>query len=212
MRSKGLLNDNDSQNLIKFGTHLITKGLALIKVVQPFDSSRGLINWQKQYEGNTLLYVGVEFLIKGIFLKKGFAVNAFKETKLNSRVEELPVKMNRSKSKLDAAETRKLVYFLKHIDLVADFDQFDKEQAARNSQPAPQPKPGGLLSTRYKNPDHNQIFEYIRLTRNSYLHTSKHMETFNGIYTDIERLIDYMCKKALNKNLSEISDLKNPFV
>ena len=211
LASSGLLNDNDAQNLIKFGAYMIKKGLRDINKIQPYDRREGLMNWVHQYEGNALLYIGTEFLIKGIFLKKGYAINAYKDKNKNRDYVTSPIKLNRNKGKLSASKTRDLGYFIEHIDVIADFSSFDADQQRRNGK-TPPPNLDGLLSTRYRNPNHTQIFQYIRFTRNSYLHTSKHMPTFNGIYKDMAKLFDVLCRESLGKSLYQLSKLRDPIV
>lgn len=212
MASLGLLTDNDAQNQIKFGAYFIKKGLRLIHHNEPYRRELGLKYWGKNYEGNALLYTGIEFLVKGLFLKNGYAINEYKNANLNRDYDSPPIKILRNKNRLNPTRTRDLGYFLKHVGELADFKDFDSGQKLRNKIPAPGPRPTGLISTRYKHPTHNQIFEFIRLTRNSYLHTSKKMQTFAGIYIDMEVLLDYLCKESVNKSLNQLADLLEPIV
>jgi hypothetical protein len=202
--STGIFNDkDDAQNLIKFGAYLIFNGHRQSEDEKPYDSTIGLNNWVNSLEGYILFHVGTEYFLKGVFLYKGYAINKLK--KIYSLPE--PYKIARNHRKLDASETHTFGYFTKNITKIVDFTEFDKQQSSKNKIYKGK-KPVGIISTRFKHPNHEQLLYYLQFSRNKYLHTRRKIPEFKGITDDVMELLNFISVYVCQKNIEALSDLE----
>ena len=203
--SYGLFNgEDDAQNLVKLGAYLLQSGVIKRDTTKPYNQTLGLYNWVNVTEGNISFHVGVEYFLKGVFLYKGFAINERNDKKATL------TKIKGSKSKLNPKKAHTLDFFIKNVPDVVDFSDFDKNQAKKNLTRGK--KFNGIISDNYKNPTAQEVLNYVRLTRNTYLHNWRTIPEFKGITNTKSELFNYIAKQVFNKSIEEIAKLEIVYI
>jgi len=199
--SHGLFNStDDAQNLVKYGSYLITKGNKLRLKSEPYDPLRGLNNFIEAIEGEILFYVGVEYFIKGIYLHEGYTINELKSGGWSL------IRLKNNKTKLNPERTAKLSSLLDNLPKIINFDDFDKDQAKKNKKDRGKPSKG-TLSNNYKHPGHKELLRFIRFNRNVQLHTSKKVPEFRGNIDEVNELLEIVATQSTGKSIKELANL-----
>lgn len=122
---KQVFTQKDSEDFIATGAYLVKMARKFSKKHIPWDQDRRLEILANPRLENALFSLGAEYLIKGVFLNKGFAVN---KPLRGVNFTNYPIRISRNKARLDKSDVQTLRYFRNNIGKVIDFTNFDNKQ------------------------------------------------------------------------------------
>ncbi|MFA6945349.1 MAG: hypothetical protein WC220_05550 [Pedobacter sp.] len=199
----------DSYDFISTGAFLIKMARKYSKTHIPWNQDRRLEILANPRLENALFSLGAEYLIKGVFLNKGFAVN--KPLK-GANFADYPIRISKNKGKLDRSDVQTLRYFIKNIDKVIDFTNFDNKQKKEEKKEKDKVKGQGLTGiTRLTIPYQKSqiLLDYVLFKRNFSLHRPFIMPEFVGLTNQIFDFLNYIAKNGCGKTIIELAKLKS---
>lgn len=157
---------------------------------------------------NAFTSLGCEYLFKGIFLAKGYAINKIKQPVPNGLVH--PLKLSQNKSKLDPTEVVMLGYIKDHLPSLIDFTDFDNKQstdeiAAKKKEKGQ--KLDGITRMTTPYPNSKQLLDYLLVKRNYSLHRPFIIPEFKGITNHVFNFLEYIAQKGTGKTIDELAVL-----
>jgi hypothetical protein len=204
--SKQLFASDDSEDFLRTGAYLIEEAKRYGNTHIPWDENRRyeiLINPRLE---NALLSIGIEYLLKGVFLAKGYAINLPKENiKLTH-----PVLIKGNISKLRDNEVQDLSYIKDHISKIIDFNEFNNNQQIKEAK-AKKELSGegvkGLTRLTIPFPNSQQLLDYFHFKRNYSLHRPFIIPEFVGIVRYEHELLDYIAIKSTGRSIKQLTKL-----
>lgn len=206
--SKQIFTSKEADDFLELGAYLIKEAESHSNTHIPWNERRRHEILAHARLENAFISLGSEYLFKGVFLCKGFAINklllAYKLTH--------PVKIKGNKTKLVDNEVHDLSYVVDHISKLIDFSDFDKSQQddeTKAKQEVKGEKLDGITRMTIPYPSSKQMLDYIHFKRNYSLHRPFIIPEFNGITRQTFNFLDYVAQKGVGKKLSELAKLGN---
>lgn len=121
---KGVIDKKIAEDFLRLGAYLINEGRKLSNIIVSWDSQRRHEILAYPRLSNAYIALGSEYLMKGIFLQEGYAINKpLSRTNLNH-----PISLRGNRDKLSLEGVQELGYIATHIGSVIDFTEFDENQ------------------------------------------------------------------------------------
>lgn len=205
---KQIFTQKDAEDFLATGAYLIKMARKISKKHIPWSQDRRLEILANPRLENALFSLGAEYLIKGVFLNKGYAVN---EPLKGTIFAIHPIRISKNKGKLDKSDVRSLRYFRNNITKVIDFTNFDNKQEREEKKEKSKVK-GQKLSgiTRLTIPYQKSdiLLDYVLFKRNFSLHRPFIMPEFVGLTNQLYNFLDFIAKKGRGKSIRQLSSLK----
>lgn len=206
---KNIFTSKDAEDFIRTGAYLIKEAEKHSNIIIPWDEKRRyeiLVNPRLE---NAFVSLGAEYLLKGIFLIKGYAIN--KPLALTNFLPH-PIVLTRNKTKLRANEVQDLSYIIDHIEKIVDFKDFnnlqkDAESKAKNDLKGQRLK--GITRMTIPFPNAKQLLAYIHFKRNYSLHRPFIVPEFRGITQHVFKLLDYIAQKGVGRTIDGLAKLND---
>lgn len=206
--NKKVFRQKDAGLFTKIGAYLIQDAENYSKGTTAWKEEDKYKILKKPIMENIHYTLGAEYLMKGIFLKNGYAVN-----KPLLRGLEHPVKLKTNIGKLSKIEVHTIDYIVQHIGKIVDFSEFDATQVRELKQEKLETrgeKLQGITSMGIPHPTSKQILDYIQYKRNFALHRPFIATEFRGLTKQLFNFADYMAIKGSGNNIAELAKLTNP--
>jgi hypothetical protein len=198
----------DYEDFVTTGAYLIKMAKKISKKHIPWDQDRRLEILANPRLENAMFSLGAEYLIKGIFLNKGFAVN--KPLK-GATFTNYPIKISKNKAKLDKTDIQTLHYFKDNIEKVIAFTNFDIKQKKEEKKEKDKVRGQGLSGiTRLTIPYQKSkiLLDYILFKRNFSLHRPFIMPEFVGLTNQLYDFLNFIAKEGCGRTINELAKLK----
>lgn len=211
-----ILEQKDVKDFLSFAILLLHEAKAIEEELRKpwggYDPSKPNEFLNRRYlvvKRSIFLGIGTEYLLKTIFLGKGFSIN---RTKRGIRLQE-PYKLSGNFSSLDPKEAVTFEYLKTNLDKVVDCSKFDEEVRKENEKRYEKDeklkeKNGdqGFLRYNYKKPDSNGCLNFIQGVRNNYAHNAFIKAEFGGFFFDAFEFLNFLTEKTFRKSINEIYD------
>lgn len=208
--SKQIFTSKDADDFLKTGAYLIKEAEKLSNTHIPWDERRRFEILANPRLENAFISIGSEYLLKGVFLKNGFAIN----NPLPGHRLTHPIKISGNKLKLVNNEVQDLSYITNHIGKIIDFLEFNESQKNDEKKAKDEMKGKRLQGiTRMTIPylTAKQMLDYIHFKRNYSLHRPFIIPEFGGLTRQIFNFLDYVAQKGSGKGLSELAKLSEVY-
>jgi len=206
---KDIFTSKDTEDFIRTGAYLIKEAEKRSNIIIPWDERRRYEILANPRLENAFVALGAEYLLKGVFLIKGFAINEPK--KLSAPINH-PVVLKGNKNKLLENEVHDLSYIVDHIAKIIDFTDFDKSQKSDEAKAKKDLKGQrlkGITRLTIPFPTAKQILIYLHFKRNYALHRPFTIPEFRGITQHIFKLLDYIAQKGTGRTIEVLAKLND---
>lgn len=205
---KQIFVERDAEDFTATGAYLIKMAKKISRKHIPWDEDRRLEILANPRLENALFSLGSEYLIKGVFLYNGYAVN---KQKHGSAIQTHPIPLRNNKNKLEKSEVSSLLYFKTHIAKIVNFSKFDQKQDRKELSEKKKDKGQGLsgitrMTIPY--PKSNALLDYILFKRNYSLHRPFIMSEFVGLTNQLYDFLNYIATNGCGKSISKLARLK----
>ncbi|OGM09114.1 hypothetical protein A2Z67_05910 [Candidatus Woesebacteria bacterium RBG_13_36_22] len=207
--NKVIFTQNDAEAFLRTGAYLIKEADNRSNIHIPWDE-------QGRYEilanprlENAFVSLGAEYLLKGTFLIKGYAIN---KPKLLFTSLQHPLKVGGNRSKFTMNEVQDLSYIVNHVEKLVDFSEFDESQKNEEKKAVAESKGQrlkGITRMTIPFPNARQLLEYILFKRNYALHRPFIIPEFRGTTQHIFRLLDYIAQKSSGRTIKDLAELND---
>lgn len=193
----------DATTFIKTGAHLILLAKKENDKIFPYDPSRDFEFRLRPRISNAFFSLGAEYILKGVYLWHGYAINKLKP----GIIVPYPTKLRGNIKQLCENEVVKMKYLVDNffslpIDL-RDFDIEQKRLALSEAKKYKGKKMVGIKKLSIPSPTSKQILDYIYFKRNYSLHRPFVIPEFLGTTNIIFKFIDYLLVKVTGKGTEE---------
>jgi len=206
---KQIFIQKDSEDFVATGAYLIKMSREISKKHIPWNQDRRLEILANPRLENALFSLGAEYLIKGVFLNRGYAVNKPLKGIVFATY---PIQISKNKGKLDKSDIHSLRYFRDNINKVIDFTSFDNKQEKEEKKEKSKVK-GQRLSgiTRLTIPYQKSdiLLDYVLFKRNFSLHRPFIMPEFVGLTNQLYDFLNFIAKEGCGKSIRQLSSLKS---
>lgn len=199
----------DAEDFLRTGAYLIKEAEKRSNIIIPWDERRRYEIMVNPRLENAFVALGGEYLLKGIFLVEGYAIN--KPRSLPTSIRH-PVVLKGNKNKLLTNEVHDLSYIVDHIRILIDFSEFDKSQKDDETKARAELKGKrlkGITRMTIPYPTAQQILGYLHFKRNYALHRPFTIPEFRGITRHIFKLLDYIAQKGTGRTVDTLSKLSD---
>lgn len=206
---KHIFTSEDTEDFIRTGAHLINEAKKHSNIVIPWDERRRYEILANPRLENAFLAIGSEYLLKGIFLNKGYAVN---EPKLLTKQIKHPIILKGNLNKLKANEVQDLSYIVDHITKLVDFNEFDKSQKDAEMKAKAEMKGKrlqGIIRMTIPFPTARQMLDYLHFKRNYAVHRPFIIPEFRGITQHLFKLLDHIARQGAGRSINELAKLRD---
>lgn len=206
---KHVFGRNDAEDFLRTGAYLIKEAEKRSNIIIPWDERRRYEILANPRLENAFVSLGVEYLLKGTFLIKGYAIN--KPAPSSAPIQH-PIIVKGNKSKFSTNEVQDLSYILDHIAKLIDFSEFDTSQKDAEKKAATELKGQrlkGITRMTIPFPNAKQLLEYLHFKRNYALHRPFTIPEFRGITQHIFKLLDYISQKGTGRTIEELAKLND---
>jgi hypothetical protein len=203
--SKKIFTKKDAELFLKIGAYLIEEARKYSEMHIPWAESKKYDILKNPILENIDYSLGAEYLMKGVFLKNGYAVNNVSISGLPQ-----PVRLRSNKGKLSKTDVQTINYIVQHIARIVDFTDFDAKQKLDKETERAKDKGDriqGITSMGIPHPTARQFLEYIQFKRNHSLHRPFIVSEFNGTTKQLFDLMEYIATKGANSNLKDLAKL-----
>ena len=202
---KKIYTDQDADLFLRVGAHLIVEAQKLSDILIPWDDRRKFEILQNPILENAFFSLGSEYLMKGVFLKQGYAIN---KPKVSGLAQPVPIKNN--KNKLIESDFHTINYITDHIGVIINFSDFNtkqqQEELAEKAQNKGQ-RLDGITKMGIPHPTARQFLDYIKLKRNHSLHKPTIISEFRGITKQLFEFLEYIAQKGAGSSIEVLSKL-----
>lgn len=205
---KQIFTSEDAEDFIRTGAYLIKEAEKLSDTHTPWDSRKRLEILKNPRLENAFVSLGAEYLMKGIFIKNGYAINKLKQPVPSGLQHPITIKGN--KSKLNPSEVVELNYIVTHLAKIINFSDFDNTQSADEIKAKKEEKGDrlkGITRMTIPYPNSKNMLEYVLFKRNYSLHRPFIVPEFRGITRHVFNFLDYIAVQATGKKIEELSQL-----
>lgn len=206
---KNIFTSKDAEDFIRTGAYLIKEAEKRSNIIIPWDENRRYEILANPRLENAFMALGTEYLLKGVFLIKGYAIN---EPKPLAKSIRHPIILKSNKNKLLANEVHDLTYVVDHIAKLIDFAEFDKSQKDDETKAKAELKGQrlkGITRMTIPFPNAKQLLIYLHFKRNYALHRPFIIPEFRGITRHIFKLLDYIAQNGTGRTLEALSKLND---
>lgn len=206
--SRQIFTINEAEDFLRLGAYLIKEAENHSNTHIPWDESRRHEILAHARLENAFVSLGSEYLLKGIFLYKGLAINK----PLPAHKLTHPIKIWGNKTKLVDNEVQDLSYVVDHISKLIDFSEFDKSQKEAELKAKNEVKGErlqGITRMTIPYPTAKQMLDYIHFKRNYSLHRPFIIPEFSGITRQTFNFLDFIAQKGVGRKLEELAKLSD---
>lgn len=204
--AKQIFTSKEAEDFLKLGAYLIKEAENHSNTHIPWhEGKRHEILAHARLE-NAFISLGSEYLLKGVFLHNGYAINK----PLPSYKSSHPIKVKGNKTKLKNNEVQDLSYIVSHISKLIDFSEFNtsqKDDEENERKKLKGKKMGGITRMTIPYPTSKQMLDYIHFKRNYSLHRPFIIPEFNGITRQTFSFLDYIVRRGAGKSLDVLAKL-----
>lgn len=203
---KKIFTKTDLNDFLKTGAYLIKEAKKLSEILIPWDNSKKYEILNNPRLENAFMSLGAEYLLKGVFLNKGYAINKLKP---NIKTEH-PLFVSRNKRKLNPIEVVELDYIVNNMCKFLDFSEFNNKQTKTEKEEKAKLKGHKLWNITRMTipyPTARQLLKYMQFKRNFALHRPLIMPEFKGLTNQLYDILEYISLKEFNKSINELADL-----
>lgn len=203
--SKRIFTEQDADLFLKIGAFTIEEARRYSEIHIPWNDSLKYDILKNPILENANYSIGAEYLMKGVFLKNGYAINTILVADLLQ-----PVKLRGNKGKLSKIDVQHINYIVDHIARIVDFTDFDaKQKLDRDTEKANDrgDRLRGITSMGIPHPTARQLLEYIQFKRNHSLHRPFIVSEFRGTTKQLFDFMDYIAVKGTESTLKELAKL-----
>lgn len=206
---KNIFTSKDAEDFIRTGAFLIKEAEKHSNIIIPWDERRRYEILANPRLENAFVSLGAEYLLKGTFLIKGYAINKPLPSSISLSH---PITIRGNKSKLRTNEVQDLSYIIDHISKIIDFTEFDRlqkeaEKKAKSDLKGQRLK--GITRMTIPFPNAKQLLDYIHFKRNYSLHRPFTVPEFRGITQHIFKLLDYIAQKSAGRTIDVLAKLND---
>jgi hypothetical protein len=197
----------DAEDFLRTGAYLIKEAEKRSNIIIPWDERRRYEILANPRLENAFVSLGAEYLLKGVFLVKGYAVNEPKPLSIHPTH---PITVKGNKSKLCTNEVQDLSYIIDYIAKLIDFTEFNNSQMEAEKKAVAELKGQrlkGITRMTIPFPKARQILDYMRFKRNYSLHRPFTIPELRGITQHIFKLLDYVAYKGTSRTIDQLSKL-----
>jgi len=205
---KQIFVEKDSEDFTATGAYLIKMAKKISKKHIPWNEDRRLEILANPRLENALFSLGAEYLIKGVFLYNGYAVNKQKQ---GFTFPTHPIPLKNNKNKLEMSEVPSLFYFKSYINRIVNFSKFDKKQKRTELSETKKEKGqklSGITRMTIPYPKSNALLDYILFKRNYSLHRPFIMSEFVGLTNQLYDFLNYIAVEGCGKSIGKLAKLK----
>lgn len=205
---KQIFSASEAEDFIRTGAYLIKEAEKLSDTHEPWQHNRRLEILKNPRLENAFVSLGAEYLMKGIFIKNGYAVNKLKSpapSGLNH-----PIQTKGNKSKLDPCEVVEFGYIVNHLPKIISFSDFDKTQSdeeVKAKKEAKGDRLDGITRMTIPYPNSKNMLDYLLFKRNYALHRPFIVPEFRGITRHVFNFLEYVAVQATGKKIEELAIL-----
>ncbi|OGC49692.1 hypothetical protein A2W32_01890 [candidate division WWE3 bacterium RBG_16_37_10] len=206
---KNIFTSKDAEDFIRTGAYLIKEAEKHSNIIIPWDENRRYEILANPRLENAFVSLGAEYLLKGTFLLKGYAVN---KPLPSSTGLPHPIILSGNKSKLRANEVQDLSYIIDHIAKIIDFTEFNtlqKEAETKAKNDLKGQRLRGITRMTIPFPNAQELLGYIHFKRNYALHRPFTIPEFRGITQHIFKLLDYIAQKGSSRSIEVLAKLND---
>lgn len=206
---KHVFTSKDAEDFIRTGAYLIKEAEKRSNIIIPWDERRRYEIMANPRLENAFLALGAEYLLKGIFLIKGYAIN---EPKRLTIPIQHPISLKDNKNKLLVNEVHDLTYIIDHLVKIVDFTEFDSSQKDAEVKAKKELKGQrlrGITRMTIPFPTAKQLLEYLHFKRNYALHRPFTIPEFRGITQHVFKLLDYIAVKETSRKIEILAKLND---
>jgi len=171
----------------------------------PWNERRRLEILNRPRLENAHFSLGSEYFLKGIFLKKGFAINkTVKDSGVNH-----PIKVRGNRSYLLENEVVQMNTIVKYLPSIIDLSGFDIEQ--QSAKKAERYELGGerlkgINNLGIPHPNSVELLDYLLFKRNYALHRPFIIPEFKGITHQLFRFLNYISVAETGLEIMDLAD------
>lgn len=205
--NKRISTETDAELFLRIGAYLIEEARKFSEIHIPWNESRRYDILKNPIMENIDYSLGAEYLMKGIFLRMGYAINVPKVKGLIH-----PVKLKGNKGKLSQIDFHLVGYIVQHIAKLIDFTDFDRKQKNEKNEERSRNKGervGGITSMGIPHPTSKEILAYIQFKRNNSLHRPFIVSEFRGITNQLFNFLEYIAQKGTGSSIKDLAKLVN---
>lgn len=206
--NKKVFTKDDADLFNKIGAYLIQEAKGFSKTHTAWNEKYKYRILKNPILENIDFTLGSEYLMKGVFLCNGYAINLPLKKGLTH-----PIELRNNLGKLSKVEVQTIDYIVTHIGKIIDFSEFDTKQKTnelmdkkRNSGE----KIPGITKLGIPHPNSKQILDYIQYKRNFSLHRPFIATEFSGLTKQLFDFMDYIAIKGTGENIETLAKLTNP--
>ncbi len=207
--ARRIFTSKDTEGFLRTGAYLIKEAEKRSDTIIPWDEKRRYEILANPRLENAFLALGTEYLLKGIFLSKGYAINKHESS---APPVSYPILLKGNRDKLRSNEVQDLSQIIAHLGRVIDFSEFDKSQKDEEKKAVAELKgihSKGIEKLTIPFPNAKQILEYLHFKRNYALHRPFIIPEFRGITRHVFKLLDYIAQKGTGRKIEELSKLND---
>lgn len=205
---KQVFTQRESEDFIRTGAYLITEAHRFSEISIPWREDKRLEILKNPRLENALFSLGSEYLLKGIFLHKGYAIN--KPLK-GVTIKNSPILIKGNKSKLNPSEVFELYYIKNNVRKIVDFQDFDDKQNKKELEEKEKMKGqklAGITRMTIPYPTSDILLDYILFKRNYSLHRPFIMPEFKGLTDQLYDFLNYIAQKTTGKSINKLARFK----
>lgn len=205
---KQIFTEKDADDFIKTGAYLIKEAEKLSNTHIAWDESKRLEILKNPRLENAFVSLGTEYLFKGIFLCKGYAINKLKQP-VQKKLS-YPILLRHNLSKLNSSEVVQLKYIVTYLPRLIDFNDFNASQIESENKAKKEEKGQklqGITRMTIPYPNANQMLDYLLFKRNYSLHRPFIISEFKGITNHVFNFLEYVALHGYSKSLKDLSKL-----
>lgn len=198
----------NAEDFTATGAYLVRMAKRISKKHIPWCENRRLEILANPRLENALFSLGAEYLIKGIFLHKGYAVNRQKQ---RFTFQSYPILLKNNKGKLEKSEVSSLSYFKTYISRIINFSKFDNRQEKKELYEKKKEKGqklSGITRMTIPYPKSSELLDYILFKRNYSLHRPFIMSEFVGLTNQLYDFLNYIAMNGCGKSINNLARLK----
>lgn len=205
---KQIFTANNAEDFIRTGAYLIKEAEKFSNTHTPWNESKRLEILKNPRLENAFVSLGAEYLMKGIFIKNGYAINKLKQP--IPRGLQYPYLIKGNKARLNPSEVVELHYIVTHLPQIVNFSDFDNSQRADELKAKKEEKGDrleGITRMTIPYPTSKNMLEYVLFKRNYSLHRPFIIPEFRGITRHVFNFLDFVSVQATGKKIEELSKL-----
>jgi hypothetical protein len=206
--NKHIFSKKDANDFLKTGAYLIMNALQISNL--PPSAYKGEENRESFLKNprleNAFFSLGAEYLMKGVFLLKGYSIN---KTVAKGQISH-PIKLYGNRKNLRENEVYEIGYIVRYLPSILNFDDFNKNQKEFEKKQKDRMKGQkikGIKKLTIPYPNATAFLDYIHAKRNYALHRPFIIPEFSGLTVQLFFFLGYIAEKGVGKSLKELGNI-----